>query len=117
MQVYNVTRQVVLAEDVQVAFNFWRRLKGLIGRPLLPVGHGLLLEPCNGIHSFFMAFPFDALFLDEYMRIVHIIEAMPPNRISPIIRQARSVLELPAGIARFSGSRVGDQLSLRAYFR
>lgn len=117
MQVYNVTRQVVIAEEVQVAFDFWRRLKGLLGKPLLPVGHGLLLKPCNSVHSFFMAFPFDAVFLDEEMKIVHIIEAMPPYRVSPIIREARSVLELPAGIARLSGSRIGDQLSLRACFR
>ncbi|MGB9791655.1 MAG: DUF192 domain-containing protein [Thermacetogeniaceae bacterium] len=117
MEVYNVTRRVVLAERVDVAFSFWSRLKGLIGKPFLPVGHALLLRPCNSIHSFFMAFPFDALFLDDRLRIVHIIEAMPPNRISPVIRQARSVLELPAGVARMSGSRVGDQLALRACFR
>lgn len=117
MEVYNVTRQVVIAENVEVAFNFWQRLKGLLGRRSLPVGCGLLLKPCNAIHSFFMFFSFDAVFLNEELGVVHIIEAMPPFRCSPLIRGACSVLELPAGIVRLSETRVGDHLSLRACFR
>ena len=80
------------------------------------MGEGLLLKPCKSVHSYFVGFPFDVVFLNEDMEIVHIMESMPPNRISPIIWDAVSVLELPAGITRLSGSRVGDQLSLRPQF-
>lgn len=116
MEVYNVTRDVVLAQDVEVAFDFWKRFKGLLGRRSFPVGAGLLLKPCNSVHSCFMKFSFDVLFLNEEMEVVHIIESMPPFRFSPIIREARSVLELPAGVACLSGSRVGDKVSLRTCF-
>lgn len=116
LEIYNTTRQVVLAEDLRVAFDFWSRLRGLMGKHSLPIGEGLLLKPCNCVHSFFMSFSFDAVFLDEEMVIVHIIEAMPPFRWSPIIRKACSVLELPSGVTRWSGSRVGDKLSLRICF-
>ncbi len=116
MEIYNITRQVVLAQEVQVALRFSKRLKGLLGERSLPVGKGLLLKPCNAVHSWFMSFPFDVVFLDENLVIVYIIEALPPFRFSPVIREARAVLELPAGIVRWSESRVGDRLSLRARF-
>jgi uncharacterized membrane protein (UPF0127 family) len=116
MEVFNTTRGVVLVQDVEVAFDFWKRFKGLLGRRSFPVGAGLLLKPCNSVHSCFMAFPFDVLFLNEEMVIVHIIESMHPFRFSPIVREARSVLELPAGVARLTGSRVGDNVSLRTCF-
>jgi uncharacterized membrane protein (UPF0127 family) len=116
MEIYNITQGVVLAQEVEICFSFWKRLRGLLGRSSFPVGSGLLLKPCNSVHSCFMGFPFDVVFLDEDMVIIHIIEAMPPYRITPIIRDAVSVLELPSGVTRLSGSRVGDQLSLRTKF-
>ncbi|MFW0966527.1 MAG: DUF192 domain-containing protein [Thermacetogeniaceae bacterium] len=116
MEIYNITQGVVLAQEVEICFSFWKRFKGLLGRRSFPVGTGLLLKPCKSVHSYFVRFPFDAVFLNEDMVIVHIMESMPPYRISPVIWDAVSVLELPAGIARLSGSRVGDQLSLRTQF-
>lgn len=116
MEVYNITRQVVLAHEVRLAFNFWGRLRGLLGERSLLVGKGLLLKPCNVVHSWFVTFLFDIVFLNEELVIVHIIEAMPPFRFSPIVRKAQAVLELPAGVVRMSGSRVGDRLALRACF-
>jgi uncharacterized membrane protein (UPF0127 family) len=116
MEIYNITQDVVLAKDVEVAFSFGKRLKGLLGRRSLPAGRGLLIKSCSSVHSCFMLFRFDALFLNKEMKVIHIIESMPPFRLSPIIREAQSVLELPAGVARQSGSRVGDKLSLRTCF-
>lgn len=112
MDVYNVTRGRALAKDVESAFTFWRRLKGLLGRRTLSQGSGLLIKPCNSIHSFFMRFPFDALFLDDSMVVVYIIERMPPFRISPLIRNAKAVLELPAGTVSFTGTSIGDRLAI-----
>ena len=116
MEIYNITRQVELAQEVEIAFSFWRRLRGLLGRRLLPNGSGLLLKPCKSIHSCFMAFPFDAVFMNEEMVIVYLIKAMPPFCFSPVIREALSVLELPAGVIQRTGSRVGDELTLRTCF-
>ncbi len=112
LEVRNLTRQVVLAHRVYPAFTFWKRLKGLLGKKNFFPGEGLLLKPCAAVHSWFMSFPFDVIFLDEGLVVVHIIESMPPFRISPVIRKAQAVLELPAGVISCSGTRVGDQLGV-----
>lgn len=85
-----------LADKVLIADNPWLRFKGLMGKPALADGEGLLLSPCSSIHSCFMKFEFDALFLDKDNRIIHIERAMKPWRFSKVIWKAKKVLELPA---------------------
>lgn len=96
-----------LATHVAVADTLWARLRGLLGRADFPVGNGLLIRPCKGIHTFFMKFPIDAVFLDRENRIVAIFRALSPNRLTPIYRKASAVLELPAGTID-SNTDVGD---------
>jgi uncharacterized membrane protein (UPF0127 family) len=108
------TRGVCLGNRVEVARSVWARGRGLLGRSGLPAGGGLLIIPCNSIHSWFMRFPFDALFLDREFRVIHAVHAMPPWRVSPIVRRSHAVLELPAGTARAAGVGVGDQLVLES---
>lgn len=72
-------------------------MKGLLGKERLEAGEGLLLRPCKGIHTFFMKFPIDAIFLSKENQVVSIVHALPPNRMSNIYLRAVSVLELPAG--------------------
>ena len=112
IQVWNKTRDIVLAEDIEIADSFCGRLKGLLGRRSLPRGTGLLLRPCNSIHSFFVRFSFDVLFLDSNCKVVHQIERMRPFRISPVVKGVRMTLELPAGSIIRSGTKIGDQLFL-----
>jgi len=111
LRVTNVTRGRTLALRAHRADSFWPRLVGLMGRPGLPDGEGLHILPCNGIHSFFMRFAFDALFLDRELRVVQCVEAMPPWRATPVYRVAQSVLELPAGTVAATGTAPGDVLS------
>jgi uncharacterized membrane protein (UPF0127 family) len=99
-----------LAMDVTVAESLTARMRGLLGMPSLPVGHGLLLRPCKGIHTFFMRFPIDAVFLDRDNRIVALYHSLQPNRLTLICRKAYSVLELPAGTIGDSVT-VGDMLT------
>lgn len=87
----------VLAERVLVADNPWLRLRGLMFKPQLEPGEGLLLSPCNSVHSCFMRFEFDAIFLDKHNQVIHVIEAMQPWRFSSLIWRAKKVLELEAG--------------------
>jgi uncharacterized membrane protein (UPF0127 family) len=82
-----------------------------MGRAGLAPGEGLHILPCNGIHSFFMRFPFDAVFVDRELKVVHCLEAMPPWRASSIYREAHSVVELPAGTVAATGTRPGDVLA------
>ena len=111
-QVNNQTRHTIIAETVEIADSYWKRLTGLMGRPNLPPGQGLWIVPCNDIHSCFMRFEFDALFLDKDHRVLFMIERMKPWRISKIVRGGKVVLELPAGTIATSNTEVGDQLTL-----
>lgn len=108
MIVRNLTAGQLLGEQVRRADSFGLRLLGLMFRSGLAPGEGLLIQPCQQVHTHFMRFPIDVLFLDEAMRVVHIIRAMKPWAFSPLVREARSVLELPAGAA--TSVALGDQL-------
>jgi hypothetical protein len=88
------------------------RMRGLMGRSGLPAGEGLLLRPAPSIHTAFMRFPIDALFLDRSLRVLSIVECLQPWRTASK-RSARAVLELPAGESARRGVSVGDRLELR----
>ncbi len=111
-QVTNATRHTLVATDVIKANTLWSRFWGLMGKPGLPKGQGLWIEPCCDIHSCFMRFPFDAVFVDRDHTVLHCIEAMVPWRISRFVRGGRAVLELPAGTIQQSQTQVGDRLML-----
>jgi uncharacterized membrane protein (UPF0127 family) len=88
------------------------RMRGLMGRSGLPAGEGLLLRPAPSIHTAFMRFPIDALFLDRSLRVLAVVERLRPWRTASK-RSARAVLELASGEAARRGVRVGDRLELR----
>jgi uncharacterized membrane protein (UPF0127 family) len=88
------------------------RMRGLLGRRGLPAGEGLLLRPAPGIHTAFMRFPIDALFLDRNLRVLDIVAELRPWRVASE-RRARAVLELAAGECARRGVEVGDRLELR----
>jgi uncharacterized membrane protein (UPF0127 family) len=110
---FNVTRQQTVAADVRVADNYFTRLMGLMGKPGLPSEAGLWIVPCNDIHSFFMRFEFDAIFVDKQNTVVHLVERMKPWRISKFVKGGRAVLELPAGTIAASGTQLGDLIELQ----
>jgi len=95
----------------RMAKTFWARLAGLLGTPPLQPGEGLLLEPCNSIHMFFMAYPIDAIYLDGDNVVLRIAPRLAPWRIGPTVRRGRRVLELPAGQADRCGVQVGDRFA------
>jgi hypothetical protein len=110
----NVTRGATLATRVTVADRPGARLRGLIGRPPLAAGEGLLLEPCSGIHTFFMGFAIDAVFLDAAGVVVAALGPVRPWRLTRIYPSATAVLELPAGTVAASGTAVGDRIEFAA---
>ena len=102
----------VLAEHVEVADNMLTRGLGLMFRRTLPDGHGLWIDPCNGIHMFWMNFAIDALFLDRAQRVVKVYRRLGRWRVVPLVLGARSVVELPAGSLDGVELRKGHQLQL-----
>jgi hypothetical protein len=108
----NTTRGTVVADRVVVAESILTRLRGLLGTRALPSRHGLLLRPCRQVHSFLMRYPLDLVFLDRNGRVLRRVSDFPPNRISPLVRGAEAVLELPAGALAETAVDPGDLLSI-----
>lgn len=104
----NVTSGSVLADQVEWADTSRARRKGLLGRPDLPVGHGLYLVPCQWIHMFGMRFAIDVLFLDSAGVVIGLHHFLPPNRFSRLVPRSEGVLELPAATLESTGTRLGD---------
>jgi uncharacterized protein len=106
-----VTRNdgVVVCEECLVAATPFTRMRGLLGRSSLPSGQGILLRPASSVHTFFMRFPIDVVFLDGDLRVVEIAADLRPWRVAGK-RGARAVLELPAGECARRGLAVGDQI-------
>jgi uncharacterized protein len=108
--VQNETRKAQVADKVELASSFRSRLKGLLGRSALPEGQGLWIAPCNSVHTFFMRFPIDVLFLDRGQKVVRVLPDLPARRMTRIHMRAVSCLELRAGAATKTGTSAGDQL-------
>ena len=100
---------MVVCEECLVAATPFTRMRGLLGRSSLPSGEGILLRPAASVHTFFMRFSIDVVFLDDELRVVAIAADLRPWRAVGK-RGARVVVELPAGECERRGLEVGDQL-------
>jgi uncharacterized protein len=90
-----------------VATSFVSRFCGLMGVAALPPGSGLLLPRTRSVHTHFMRFPIDVVFLDSERRIVSFVQALQPWRLARA-KGAESVLELAAGECERLGLAEGD---------
>ena len=109
-RVLNKSKGTVVAERLRVARSLWSRFWGLMGRRDLPHGEGLLLRSTSSIHTAFMRFPIDVVFIDRSQRVVKVAPEVKPFRISLALRGARSALELPSGMAAAARVEPGDEL-------
>jgi len=101
----------IACERCVVADTAPTRMRGLLGRPGLEAGEGLLIRPTNSVHMFFMRFAIDVVFLDRELVVQKVVEALRPWRLAGC-RGARAALELPAGTAGRRGITVGERLTL-----
>jgi uncharacterized protein len=108
-QVVNRARGTVLATHLEVAGSAAERTKGLLGRDGLAPGEGLWIVPCESVHTFFMRFAIDLVYLDRKNRVKKVRSAVGPWRVSGCL-SAHSVLELPRGTIRNTLTEVGDAL-------
>lgn len=107
----NETRQTVVAAAADVADTSAKRRTGLLKHERLEPGEGLWITPCESVHTFFMKFAIDLVYLDKKNKVRKIRHAVPPWRLSACL-MAHSILELPAGAARQSATEPGDQLAI-----
>lgn len=112
MKVVNISKNTILGERIEIADTFVKRFLGLMPRKTLNEGEGLVINPCNSIHMFFMSFPIDVLFIDKNNKIVHIEANFKPWRISKFVKGGKYVIELPVGVVKNTLTEVGDIVSL-----
>ncbi len=111
MQVLNRTRGTTLATSLEVADTGQKRSKGLFGRKGLEPGGGLWIIPCESVHTFFMQFPLDLVYLDRNKMVRKVRESVPAWRMS-VCLSAHSILELPAGTIRATQTERGDSIEI-----
>ncbi|MDH3271190.1 MAG: DUF192 domain-containing protein [Gemmatimonadota bacterium] len=113
METVSVVHQssgVGIGSSVAVAASWWQRLRGLLARPRLARGEGLLLLECDSVHTVGMAYPIDVAFLDADGRVVRSIEGLAPWRLGLGGAEAVHTLELPPGRLEETGTVPGTRL-------
>lgn len=100
----------VLLSQLEVATTFINRGVGLLGRSNLKDNEALWIHSCNSIHTFFMKFSIDCVFVDKNLKVVKVVENVSPWRLVLPIWGAQSVFELKAGLAAKLKVKVGDTL-------
>src|SRR3989338_4367358 len=105
-----IKNNTILTKKATRATTPWARLKGLLGRPSLSPNEALVLSPCNSIHTFFMRFPIDAIFIDSRGTVLHLYSHLKPNRMSGLHWRAKEVIEVPSGTIEQWKVQVGDIL-------
>lgn len=111
MEIVNVSTGKTLARDARLADGFFSRLKGLLGTKSLLAGEGLVIRPCNSIHTFGMNYSIDVVFAAADDRVAHMATCLEPGRLMAC-RGSRYVIELPAGTLVRTGTKPGDHLRL-----
>lgn len=111
MQTVLIQRNGETLARVWNANRYFLRLRGLLGRTI-PSGGGLLLTPCNDIHTFGMRYPIDAVYFDAAGRVLRVDDSLRAGKAWPAQRGAKRVLELPAGAAKERNIRVNDILEV-----
>ena len=111
----NLTRKTVLSYRTFQATSFGDRLRGMIGRPFDQAGFDAMVFPsCSAIHTFFMTFPIDVVFLGTENTVLKTYPDCRPWCPAVRCRGAQSVIELPAGALAHTGTMPGDKLDLNA---
>ncbi len=112
MIVRNPERESVLGEAIEVAVTAAQRVKGLLGRECLADGQGLLFKGSASLHTFFMQFPIDIVFMDKRAKVLKCAQDVAPFKLVMAPFHAYYALELPVGAIADSKTRVGDRLLL-----
>ncbi len=100
----------LIVDNFEIATTFWQRGRGLLGRKNLDENQALWIKPTNNIHTFFMRFAIDCIFVNRKLEIVKIRSCVPPFRVVGPYWKSQSVIEAASGFAKKKNLQVGDQL-------
>ena len=104
----SITEDKTIAEDIIVAKSFFKRLKGLMFTKELSPQAGMYIHPCSSIHTFFMNYAIDVLYLDVNNKILAIDENMKPGKVGRIVKDAVAVVELSSGKVKETNTKIGQ---------
>lgn len=110
IKIVNVNTEHTIANETIIADSFFKRLRGLMFVKSFEEDKALLINPCNMIHTFFMNFPLDILFISKDNEVLEVIENMEKRKISPHIKSAVTVIELPSGTIAKTKTRKGHYI-------
>ena len=108
-QVRNLTRGTRIGDAIDSAESAGERRTGLLKHAKLDEGAGLWIVPCEAVHTFFMKFALDLIYIDRKKRVRGVRRAVAPWRMSGCLL-AHSVLELPVGTIDRTRTQRGDEL-------
>ena len=110
-KILNSSNDITLLEDASLADSYFTRLKGLLGKSSLKDDEGLIIKPCNSVHTIGMKFSIDIAFVDKNNVIIHIIKDMVPGKLSSIVKKSSYVIESKGGL--FEGKvNIGDRVDI-----
>ena len=110
MFILNKNRDTILAKDPLIANTLYSRAKGLLGKRDFRNPEAMVIKSCNAIHTFFMNFAIDILFVDKNNKIVGVEPNIKPWRLSHVYWLSRFVIELPVGTIEETKTSKGDEL-------
>lgn len=112
MKLYNSTQNNLIAENVDVANSFFTRTLGLIPKNAISDNEGLIIKPCCSVHTFFMKFSIDVLFINRKNEVIALYENVRPYRILPVHFTSSYVIELCANQISRTNVNIGDIISI-----
>ena len=110
VKILTIENKLIL-ENVSIADSFFSRLKGLMGKSNIDDNIGLIIRPCKSIHTFFMKFNIDVIFIDGNSKVVDVYIDLAPWRISKIYKDAKFVIEGKSG--SFAKLKKSDQIIVK----
>lgn len=110
VRVVNRTRDAELARRARVADTRWTRLRGLLGRPRLEPGEGLVIAPSRGVHTWAMGYSIDVVLVEADGRVAATYPELEPWSRTSFHGEAARAVELPAGTIEATGTRAGDRV-------
>ncbi len=110
---YNVKKNNLVLENLKLADSFMQRFKGLMGKKKLNKSEGLMLLSCNSIHTCFMRFPIDVVFLNMDYEVIALKKGVKPWRMVNFVKKAYITVEMSEGTIEYKNIEVGDLLIMK----
>lgn len=108
----NITKNEEISKNVIMADSFLKRLKGLMFTKELSPDYSIYIHPCGQIHTFFMNYSIDVLYLDKNNVILAIDENIKPGKIGKKVKGATAVIELRGGKIENSSIKIGQAIEI-----